>query len=168
MKKISLLLFSLSLLQGVLAQGKTPAVKVYAYVRESHPGARPNVARENGSPVQKENLKVQSWLIFAELPKGVTIRITHIRINGQRIPVTTEKQATTPVVFHRPGIGTQVETDSLVPATKNTVLKLVPSTDVSIPEIRQSYTVVVQYTLRGLKQSTRPKEIIRLPSLVLQ
>lgn len=170
MKPIFLFLFLVVLQQELAAQVKQKVVKVYAYVRESHPGAKPNVVKENGSPVQKENINVQSWFIFAEIPKGVSVKITHMTINGQKVPVKTEKQATTPIVFHRPGIGTQVETDSLVPATRNTVFKLVPvpADDFVVAENKQPSIVVVHFTVRGVPHSTRPKEIIRLPALVLQ
>lgn len=164
---VILISFSSLLVSG---QGKTPALKAYAYLRESAPGIIPKVVNEQGKEVNTGPTAIQSYQFFIEYTQSYNIKPLRIWIDGMAYTVKTERIAQTPYTFSRPGVGSNTEVDTLVRKTNKQVIRLVPDKvlpHVSAAGINTSYPVL-EYYFNKKKYRFIFKDIRKLSPMILQ
>lgn len=154
---------------GASAQQPQPVVAVYAYLRESHPGALPGeLADERGNLLPREKQVIPSWMVYVEYRKTSTWEPLGWRIGKTFYATTYEAVTRTPVLFTRPGLFNKTETDSLVPATVNPVLKLTPRDPPTVSNDGEPLKIRIVFRYKGKRKVTREVTVRTLPPLVLQ
>lgn len=172
MKKILLLIVLFTRAGASMAQ-TTPLLKVYAYLRQSTPGAVPKVvADENGTTRKIPSSLIGTYYIYVEVKKGALPTPVALWINGEAYTVKKEAVIETPVLFKRPTIANQYETDSLVPKTKHLVFRLIQDSVINprpvAPKKVAGNSLAVEYNWKGKKCFSTVKEWKKLPPLILE
>jgi hypothetical protein len=167
MKKIIALSLGCSIAFICMGQNKKSPVILHAYYRESTPGILPRNLEND----KQENIrvrKIRSWIFFAEYAPNMPIQITSLLIEGKTYPCRITPISEDRVVFQRPGIGNNMENDTLVPPTKNKIVRINTEQLILEPDPQKLPTVRIRYTYKGSKRSSTPFRVKSLPPLILQ
>lgn len=127
MKQVFLLAF-LTLLTGfrIVAQ-KNPVINLYAFSQQVLPGIRTGtILQENGNTIKKTPVEKINYFFYAELDKSSNIEITTIWIKGKEYTAKTEIISKTPVEITINDGNLQPEKITLVPASINKVVLIIP------------------------------------------
>lgn len=149
-----------------------PLVKAYAYLRESVPGAIPKTIDENGKEINTGPVNIKSYQLFLEYKKGTVLRPLRIWIDGRAYGLTMQTIGKTPYTFSRPGIGSNVEIDTLVKKTSNNVYRIVPAEEISgtssskFAQVRNG--LVIEYYVGKKLNHYVVKDIRKLSPMILE
>jgi hypothetical protein len=169
LKSFIILLFASLATWTVYGQKKVEPLTVYAYYRESTPGIiRGNIGKENNEESNKGTQKIRSWIFYAEYPKSSRIKVTGLTIENKTYPCKTELIAANQVLFHYPGLSNAVETDTLVPPTKNSIIRLIPMETITADPFPPLPVVRIRYLYKGKNRTTAEIPIRQLRPLLLQ
>lgn len=162
-------LLCLGLLVGSMSWGQSGkhSVTLYAYCRESTPGAHIGFAHEKGEEnTINPSPRLRSWFFYVEVPAGANIKPLYLVLHQQKFTLTVEPEKHTPVIFERPGILNQVEKDTLVPKSSQKVYRLLP---VSLSAVTaENPTAQLVYSIHKKIKKTPVQPIRLLPPLVLE
>jgi hypothetical protein len=131
--KYFLILIALSVLLStkLFAQSRSD-VKLYAYARPVTGGVMPKIStQENGSQTMIKPKTKYSYLFYLEGPKKLRIYPVELWLKGERHGIKTTDVNSTPVEFSTGELPQYTKTITLVPQTKNKVIKLDPAVAVN-------------------------------------
>lgn len=171
MKKIIALTLGCCIAFLCSGQNRKPPVILHAYYRESTPGILP---RNNGNETEIERQeiarvqKIRSWIFFAEYAPSMPVQITSLLIEGKTYPCRVTPITEDRVVFQRPGLGNNMENDTLVPPTKNKIVRINTEQLNLEPDPKKLPTVRIRYTYKGSSRSSTAFRVKSLPPLILQ
>jgi hypothetical protein len=171
MKKIIAFSLGCSIAFLCVGQNKKSAVILHAYYRESTPGILPRNNLSETENDRQENTraqKIRSWIFFAEYAPNFSVQITSLQIEGKSYPCRITPVTEDRVVFQRPGIGYNLENDTLVPPTKNKIVRINAEQLILEPDPKKLPSVRIRYTYNGRTRSSAPIRVKTLPPLILQ
>jgi hypothetical protein len=126
-----LIVLSVLLSTRLFAQSRSD-VKLYAYARPVTGGVMPKIStQENGSQTMIKPKTKYSYLFYLEGPKKLRIYPVELWIKGERYGIKTTAVNTTPVEITSGELPQYTKTITLVPKTKNRVIKLDPAVAVN-------------------------------------
>ena len=170
LKNIFTLLVCLQVFVAARGQKAQEPFTVYAYYRESTPGIlRGNIGKENSKePSPGESPMIRSWIFYATYPPSRPVKISSLSIGKKTYACRAETIADNKVFFQRPGFANSMETDTLVPPTKNTIVRLIPVEAITFVPARPLPAVRIRYKYKGITRQTSEIVIRQLPPLLLQ
>lgn len=171
MKKIVALFLSCSIAFLSFGQNKKSPVILHAYYRESTPGILPrNNVNESEKEIQENARaqKIRSWIFYAVYAQKIPLQITSLVVDGKIYPCRVVPIKEDRVIFQRPGLGNNIENDTLVPPTKNKIVRIHPEQFILEPDPQKLPSASILYTFKGSKRSSPAFTVKTLPPLILQ
>lgn len=176
-KGIGLLVFCVAAVT-VRAQDNSPVTAAYAYNQPVLRGARPAaIAGEQGA-IRRNRAPLPGKLyVYFEYDPAQNIVPYRIWINGKPHRLSYERITSTPVVISRPGVVAGSKGDTLVPATSNKLLHIIPGAELAkltIPPLKAATenaspgNLVLEYYWRAGRYSHTINEIKILEAVPLQ
>ena len=143
-----------------------PAIKIFAFEQESHPGTIPvGVKDENGNLIKKAAAR-KNYFIFLSFKEKYNIVPAQVFIKGRAFDIKAINTKETPVEYTDRTIQNNLQKQLLVPQTSNKVVEIVISESIASPvqdsrlkKLTASNDVVVVYDRKKKKHFITLKTI---------